>query len=612
MSYQFKRIMKMFLIAFMLTVIPNFFYAVDPLQNNGVDQTRAMSKVITSGVSFNQQIASSSIDNSVTAKTRKGQFWITKSGRYFLSTDVIASPVVNDIPVVFIDTSDVLIDLGGKTLTLTYTAVNTDIVGIKVAPGVRNITICNGTISGSNAEPTAPLTQKPFYAGIVVGDPTGTDNKVCANILLDSVTITSCARRGVEFYNCQNVKVSELTVQGITSIPSVPRHGSHGEHQKICMKADNCKDIEILNSDFNGASLIAETTGGDFAVGLLLKNCRNVYCHDVSASDNKSRGTGSALGVKLVGTSSSKFENLRAVGNYSLSTHASDHMVGGLYIGAHDDVPSIGNIFKDCFFNDNAAHATSITCTGFGVRVTQSCDNNLFIGCTASSNSGVLGVGFDVRESRNNTFRDCIALGNTSELQKGFAQARGFSSIFGVGNSYIHCEARGNTVKDVAVAGRGDAITHPMNVPSAFGFFFRSELYSGIRDCLSASNYGSLTDHAAYGVALYGKCYSCVVSFSEMSANRAAYRYGFKDFAQDCTTLLRGNISFAHGNCYKGGQSSITDSGKLNYMLEYLEVNGNMDVQNLIKEADIANMNAFEAGSAKWFNFSILENAISG
>lgn len=575
------------------------------------EPTRAMTKVITSGVSFNQQIASSSINNSLLARTNGGQFVITKSGRYFLSTDVVSNPVTT-APVILINTSDVFIDLGGKTLTVTYSNTLPHLVGIKVAPGMRNITICNGTICGSSSDASFSG-KRAFYQAVEVGDSTGVNTAACANIIFDSVIITSCARYGVGMYNCQNIVVNGVTVQGI--MDGGETRSSATTIQKAGMHLYKCADAEFVNSNFNGVTLSTGYSAGDFAVGLNIEKCRNIKCKNVSVTANRAFSAGSAIGLRLHATTGSCFEELYAVGNRTSSMLSGDTFVAGVLVQSDglSNEQSSGNIFKQCFFNENTSNSLSTTTTAYGLRITQSCNSSLLMNCTASNNAGILGCGYSLFSAKNNTFKECIATGNTSYGNHTFSQARGFSFEFGIGNMLKNCEARGNTTEYVSVTGPASFLTAPFSNPSVSGVYFRSEQYSGVKDSVIASNYGSETlGHIAYGIAYHGACRSCVVTFSEMDSNKAQYCYGFKDFKFPSTTLLRGNVSFAHGQCFTGGHSSFIDVGKHNYMIQYDSANGSMDVQNLVKEADIANMNAFEAGSTKWFNFSILETAISG
>lgn len=81
------------------------------------------SQIVSTGVSLNQQIASSSLNSATSAANNGGQFVISKSGRYFLSTDLLAAPAASQVPCIYINASDVVLDLGGKTITLSSTTL---------------------------------------------------------------------------------------------------------------------------------------------------------------------------------------------------------------------------------------------------------------------------------------------------------------------------------------------------------------------------------------------------------------------------------------------------------------------------------------------------------
>ena len=144
----------------------------------------------------------------------------------------------------------------------------------------------------------------------------------------------------------------------------------------------------------------------------------------------------------------------------------------------------------------------------------------------------------------------------------------------------------------------------------AHGLSLRGEQSSVVSHSLFSSNSGGQAG-SVYGISLYGVCLRCTVMNNEMLANYGAAMYGFKDFATNCTTLLRSNIAFGQGHVFLGGEGALVDSGTMNYMLTYGDVD-QMNVQMIIKEGDIGNLNAFEAGTTNWYNFSILDRAISG
>ena len=552
--------------------------------------TKGLTNTISTGVSLNQQIASSSLNNSVTAGANGGQFVITKSGRYFLSTDVIANPVVSG-PIIYINCSDVVLDLGGKTLTISGTTSFKKCIGVKIAPGMNNIAICNGTISGSSLPTSSPR----LRMGISLP---GTALNVSSNFVIYNVDIIGCGFTGIDIEYCNSIDIDETTV-----------HKTKGclcfDENKYGLYMNNCTDAVVNNSSFS----YTEVTYADAALGaygVYLTNCNNVCFKAVSASNNRGSGlttSAAGVGIYLNATTSSVFDTVRCVANKiiggSVCQQATTSPAAGIWL----DGGSLGNIFTDCVANDNAALDLSQTCSAYGFRMTNSSGQNSFVRCVASNNTGVAAEGFSSSSgSGKNTYKYCVANGNTGGAASSYVTAAGFRAEFSQGNSYLKCEASGNAVGVVSCASPDQ---------SAHGVVLRSDFSSVIRESIFSAN-GFPGVGAAYGIRLAGTCRLCMVGFNEMISNTGLQQYGYKDDSADTTTLLRGNMSFGHGACYGGGTSYLLNGPQANYSFVFSEAAGAMNVQNMIKEADIANMNAFEAGTSSWFNFSVLANAISG
>lgn len=547
--------------------------------------TKGISHAISTGVSLNQQIASSSLNNTASAVANGGQFVITKSGRYFLSTDVIANPVAS-APIIYINCSDVVLDLGGKTLTITGSTSLKYCTGVRVAPGMKNIAICNGVISGSST-----MVRNRLRTGISV---VGLSDVHNANIIIDNVDITGCAYRGVEFIYCDSIEIADCCIQGTRGCACVPE-------SKSGLFMQNCSDGLINESIFNYTEVVypdSLLTG----YGVYLESCNNLQFKNVSASNNRgSHKTecASGVGIYLNKTTSCTFQNVRCVAN---------QMAGGVprqcatrqpTAGFLLDELSVSNIFTECIASDNTTMDLSQTCSAYGFRLTCSSGKNVFLKCIASNNYGVTGEGFSSTSgSGNNNYKECIADGNSAIARVSWATAAGFRAEFSKGNVYLKCTASGNSVSDVCRQ-------------SAHGIVLRSEHSSMIRESLFSANM-STGYGAAYGIRLAGNCKLCVVGFNEMISNEGFEQYGYKDDSASTTTMLRGNLAFGHGPCYAGGTSELLNTNRTNYSFWFAETPGVMNVQNMVKEADIANMNAFEAGSVLWYNFSVLSTAISG
>ena len=300
-------------------------------------------EVVTSSVSVNQIISSSMISSA--SGIVNGQFEISKSGRYSLSSDIMANPSRSNKAVIYIAVSDVILDLGGKTLTLSYSSSNKGINGVEVACGVNNIVICNGTISGvgSGGVPRGAL-----KTGIKChGDNT--------NVVLENISITACYKAGVELFSgCSNVRMKQIMVEGIAD----PVQNWGESCSKYGLHLEGCSDVIIQQSLFNGTTLPATASGSSFAAGMYCSGCTNLRMLDISASSNSAlgQGGGSAYGVFLHGCNACSFERVYAVGNTINARVPASQVCAGFFT----DGASKGTIFTDCYAHYNVhalAHA---------------------------------------------------------------------------------------------------------------------------------------------------------------------------------------------------------------------------------------------------------------
>lgn len=301
-----------------------------------LDETKKIPDVITSSVSINQVINASMLLSG--SSIVNGQFEIAKSGRYSVASDLIANPQRNGKAVIYVGVSDVILDLGGKTLGLVPSATVLDAIGIELASGVRNIVICNGTISGYVGN---KVTQGALAIGIK-------GNSGNANVSLENITITACYTAGLWFSNASNVRCKQVAIDGITQ-PTLmwPVIGS-----KYCAYFYQCRDIGIQLSMFNGASLPVAYGDGYKAVGLYLEQCSNVRAVDVSASSNSAQSTtgGSAYGVVVRGCKGCFFERLYAIGNTVSGLLPAEQECAGFL----SDQATKGLVMTDCVANCNA------------------------------------------------------------------------------------------------------------------------------------------------------------------------------------------------------------------------------------------------------------------
>lgn len=557
--------------------------------------------IIPPGLLSNQQVATSSLNNSAVgssaANITTGLFTIEKTGYYFLANDVVANPIHSNNAIIYIDASNVLLDLGGKTLSLTATSNTKNIVGIKVAPGRTNVTIFNGGVIGYSSLDrgvSAPNSR------LTIGIQAENNN----NLVLQDLLISSCSEKGIDVSVTEQVWLSNVTTQNIGNVKSVSDlHGAYFY---------DCQDCYIENSSFDYVVTSTFETDVSSAYGLLLTACSNISISEVSTSNNQVYGTGNVYGLYLNSSRGCRIAKVRAVSNLVKAEHGSGGQIaaGIVLYGA------TGNTFTDCLANSQTVDGDYIlTCSAYGFRITDSSYSNSFLRCFASDNfGGATSVGFFSDSSAYNTYDHCTANGNESRYPGATGiKVYGFELNFGIGNKLVTCEARGNRAYvgdvDPDVLFLDGATAAQVASQEVAGIVMRSEKASSILSSSFSANLGGRLG-TVYGIGFYGSCQQCIVSYNEMMTNFGFHQYGFKDFSSDCTTLLRGNIAYGHGKVFDGGEGELTDSGSMNYMLHYAVPPEQKNIQLIIKEGDIANLNAFEAGSTKWFNYSILTGLV--
>ncbi|MBM3886779.1 hypothetical protein FJ364_02505 [Candidatus Dependentiae bacterium] len=497
----------------------------------------------TPGTTFNQQITTSALNTSATAT--HGQFKILESGYYFLSTDIQANPGRTGLAVIYISASDVVLDLGNRSIVVNPTSTISNSVAIQLAPGVNNITIMNGIISGAGK-----------YADIETGI-LGVSN---TNVTLEDIQVLKCSVAGINFDTAKSLFVKSVHVYGTGSIG---------------MNIYNSLDGAIANSSFSGCLSDTEVST-DNAFGLGADKCRNFALDNVATTNNSSK-SGCAFGIYLSGCTGFICNKISTSSN---TVTGSGKLCAGLRL-----LSSSGCSFTDCTANNNKGLSTETTT--FGYSISYKSNGNIFNNCESINNIGGNSVaGFWISASRNNTLQGCSSLSNGSTENAAYGI---FSSGAGTHNFIRECKSNAN----YSTAG------------TAYGIAFSNEKRSVVEKCEINSNDGGTG--TAYGIALLDTCVNMVVEYNKIFANTAASaQYGFKDFATNSTTLLRGNTAFGHGRSFANGTSSFTDSKKMNYMLRYSPGGDQMNVQLLIKESDIANLNTFESSSMNWFNYSIV------
>ncbi|MBM3886366.1 hypothetical protein FJ364_00405 [Candidatus Dependentiae bacterium] len=573
-----------------------FFFTITTVfaakqKNMGATRAASMAtQIVNTGISLNQQISSSSLNSAVTASSERGgsggQFVITKSGRYFLSTDILAAPAASNIPCIYINASDVVLDLGGKTLTLSTTTNQKNSCAIEVAANKTGVTIMNGTINGrAGTSSVYTLTGIKFGSSV-------------SNVLLDNVHVVNFGYDGLAF----GAGSSDVILNNIHTYNIGFNARSYARGLAfVGTSSSACNDITILDSNFNKTNSSSE----DLQIyGIYATYCNHIKMHNVNISNisNSMYTTGGIVktagpirGIYLASCTGVECTNIKVLRCLSeVTSGSSAYAYPAPTIVGFDLSASTGCKFENCVAN--SAYSTHFTTSTYGFRLASSSHGNNFINCEAKNNLGAgTSCAFQLSASSFNNFQNCQAISNggASHTTYGFQSGVDLTTTCS-SNFFKQCKANSNRA----------------TVGHVYGFALKAEGSSAIQQCEASANIASGT---CYGIALQNTCLKNVVEYNNLYANVGTVgQYGFKDFAGDSTTMLRGNVAFGHGATFSGGDASLTDSGSMNYFLRYTEATGQMNIQLLIKEGDIANMNAFEIGSPNWFNFSILHNSIAG
>ncbi|MBM3886367.1 right-handed parallel beta-helix repeat-containing protein [Candidatus Dependentiae bacterium] len=542
------------------------------------------SQIVNTGVSLNQQISSSSLNSASSAAN--GQFKITKSGRYFLSTDIAAAPAASQIACIYIDASDVVLDLGGKTLTLSSTTYQVNSAAIEIAANKSDITIMNGTLNGK-ASTTSAYTR----TGIKV-------NGGASNVLLDNVHVVNFAYDGIAF-DATATAISDVIINNVRTynigagLSLGATYASKSYARGLSLhgaSATAINDVTIIDSEFNKTT----TTGDVRTYGIFASYCNNLTLNNVKVS-NTTGTIGAVRGILLANSTGVHADGVKVL-------RATSGSSGAPIVAGIDLATSSGCSFVNCSVNNGTS--THFTTTVYGFRLASTSNSNSFICCEARNNVGKgTSIGISLDAAHYNTIDKCAITGNGGTTQNVYGIRSGLHTNGGTTDYAATCS--GTSIKNCKINN---------NVASSgntYGISLSGDTGALIQECEIKSNISSGT---CYGVALHHTSPRNVVEYNKIYSNKGTIgQYGFKDFADDSTTLLRGNVAFGHGATFAGGTSAITDSTSgMNYFLKFTEQSGQMNIQFLIKEGDIANMNAFEVGSPTWFNFSILHNSIAG
>lgn len=542
-----------------------------------------------SSQNLNQQIASSSLNSRATTK---GMFTISRAGRYVLSTDLTAAPCTSNVAIIYINTSNTILDLDGRSITLSTTGNITSCrAAIEIAPGLRNVTIMNGGINGQSFNGTSSIYIK---SGIYTA---GTSSAINSNISLQHLAIENCSQYGLYFMYCDNLSCDKINIYGTTST-SAQRNFPAGLYLNT-----NTYGL-VTNSVFNATKFTAVGQGASY--GIYATNCSNYVLEKVSASSNTISSINTVersgvYGIYLNQCTAFHCMNVKTASNQHLGINTNSSTGNeccGIYLNG-----TTGSIFEQCIANNNTGgyqYGSNYTCSTYGFKLTSSAAGNAFTQCESSSNLGAAdAAGFMIGQSGSNVFDSCLSLNNTSSKTNfGSRFSYGITTTFGCNNYFANCKANGNAVA-ARISNKG------------YGFSLRTELGARLISCETNFNGAGGVNLAgeAYGIACLGHCSKYSIEYCKMACNIATTKmYGFKDFSSACKGFLFANIAFGHGITLNDN-ATLTDSGTMNYFLTFnSNSTGIPDVRRLFKDCYNDDLAVFTSNSKDTFNYSITEN----
>jgi hypothetical protein len=383
-------------------------------------------QITTPSVSLSQKITGSMLDYS--SSTTLGLFTISEAGYYFLSTDLVVAPARSNLPIIYINASNVTLDLGSKSLAVSTTNHTPISTAIKIAPYEENITVLNGNINGAGTFATMDV---------------GIDSQDNKSVNLENIQITNCALTGIK-----------LTRDDNTSLNRIKTYNTG----KIGLFMYQCNTGYIENSTFSGCTADEASTFGILACENQSFSMKNITITNITSTD------GYAIGFYLGTSSSFVCNDINISNNSSLG---SGPLCTGIYLSN-----SQGCTFESCTMNNNFAEHTASSC--FGFFSTDESQNNTLEKCNAMNNkcNGAKTVGFYLDGTSNTRLHDCHSLSNYNKN----TAAYGIFSDGGFHNFFKQCKANAN------YTGAG----------AAYGFALKDDERSIIEKCEASANDGGV------------------------------------------------------------------------------------------------------------------------
>ncbi len=335
---------------------------------------------------------------------------ILEAGRYQLRDSIIFNPSTAKTSI-YINSNDVILDLGGQTLTLKRDNATENILGIEIASNCSNVTIRNGQITGFSGE------------SIKIG-------LGCTNIIIENIHINNAKNTGIVFAGTQNNKIISCSLKNIL-IANISGLGNS------TLKAYGIKITHAEGITIEDSKIIGMRTGStqNDSYGCHITNSKNIVLNDVHSG---SHDGAECCAFYVKNSSIIQMNNCEAAGctSYTNSTTGASGFCFNSSNGCIlDECISIGHTGKYSSYGTRFS-----SCTGIIMKKCNSLGNQLSSDNVENSHC----CGFYSEQGSGNTWHNCEASSNSGGSADGSFVA-GFLLDNGECQSTItHCIAQSN------------------------------------------------------------------------------------------------------------------------------------------------------------------------
>jgi hypothetical protein len=455
---------------------------------------------------------------------------ITKSGYYYLSNDLKFHPtnnfylaehgpitneyIVDDedtqlelTPIFYISTSNVTLNLNGKTISQSINNETAHVCAIMIAPNVSNVVIHNGAINELSG------------VGIIISEG-------CCNITIDNMQIAQCAQGGIMALGNNESTASYIQTLCITNTA-----------------VSNCDGTDLNWFELEDANVYD-------ALGVCVQYAQNAYISQCAFTNNEqTTALGKhAFGLKMIGCQSSLVNNCVCNLNFADQENSNAY---GMYLFGCDTIE-----INTCNCNNNESLQGNCS----GILLSESSQNRVYQ-CRTIRNQALNGTACGIEVTGNfyfngeviqyhpanyNSIISCQSANNTGQTTYGFL------SWGTTGTNFIQCLSQANGHVDDTTHCYGiAAITktqefevegreYPLGAIVPEGFTI-------IEQCTCQQNFGESTS----GIYIFGKSMHVHDNWIVNNRKDGYSSYGLYDQTNPSTSLIHNNYAFGHSQNYR-------------------------------------------------------------